>query len=75
MALYLVERTDLAASGEFISAVVRAGGVAQARKRFAEYPGVAAGGKNLHAVKVDPTGDPSVFSVEFEPEDLPETAW
>lgn len=53
MALYSVERTDDPQAGEFVNALVIAGGTSLARKAVAHMSGVTA--KNVKATKVDTT--------------------
>lgn len=54
MALYEVFRTDAVAPGEFVNALVVAGGSALARKSVGHLPGVTA--KNVRAERVDVAG-------------------
>lgn len=64
MALYEVKRTDRPGPGEFVDAVVIAGGTAQARKAVAHMYGVTA--HNVAATKVDTTKDVRVLSTYFD---------
>lgn len=67
MALYEVSRTDAVQPGEFVNAVVIAGGVAQARKAVAHMTGVTA--KNVRAERVDIADGIHVLSAYFDERD------
>lgn len=64
MALYEVTRTDQVGPGEFVSAIVIAGGTAQARKAVAHMKGVTA--KNVRADKVDIAGNVTVLAAYWD---------
>jgi hypothetical protein len=55
MALYSVERTDAPAEGEFVHALVIAGGAALARSAVVHLEGVKPNGSNLSARTVPTT--------------------
>lgn len=61
MALYEVSRTDDVQPGEFVSALVVAGGTAQARDAVRHMDGVTA--KNVQAVRRDVVADVAILSV------------
>jgi hypothetical protein len=69
MALYEVIRVDDVQPGEFVSAFVIAGGVAQARKAVAHLPGVTK--SNVMAERVDTTKRVQLISV-YEDEQAPD---
>ncbi|AUG87298.1 hypothetical protein HOS59_gp34 [Streptomyces phage Rowa] len=73
MAIYEISRTDAVQPGEFVSAVVIAPGVDQARRSVDHFPGVKATGKgrNVEARKLDTTGPVRLVSV-YEDERTPE---
>ncbi|WP_030737247.1 hypothetical protein [Streptomyces sp. NRRL S-31] len=75
MAIYGVFRTDDVQPGEFVSAVVIAPGVDQARRAVAHLSGVVATGKgrNVKAEKLDTTGATRLVSI-YEDERTPEPA-
>ncbi|MFE9335296.1 hypothetical protein [Streptomyces sp. NPDC007063] len=64
MALYEVTRTDTVAPGEFVSAVVVAGGKAQAREAVRHLEGVTA--KNVVAERYDTTTKTHLVSVYMD---------
>lgn len=70
MPLYEVRRTDTVQPGEFVNALVIAGGTAQARAAVQHLEGVTK--KNVEAVKVDTNGRNgvrllSIYNDEREP--------
>lgn len=69
MALYEVERTDLddVRPGEFVQAVVIAGGTAQARNAVAHMTGVTK--MNVKAKRMDTTDGIHVLSTYFDERD------
>lgn len=72
MALYQVSRTDDVQPGEFINAVVIAGGTAQARDAVSHMSGVTK--KNVRAERLDTTSGIQVLAAYFderEPAALP----
>ncbi|RCH68732.1 hypothetical protein DT019_08640 [Streptomyces sp. SDr-06] len=64
MALYAVSRTDDVQPGEFVSALVIAGGAAQARNAVRHFEGVTA--KNVQAKRTDVVADVSILSTYFD---------
>ncbi|MGI5347023.1 hypothetical protein ACQEU8_02370 [Streptomyces sp. CA-250714] len=64
MALYEVFRTDAPQAGEFVSAVVVAGGRAQARDAVRHLEGVTA--KNVTAERYDTTSENHIVSVYMD---------
>lgn len=64
MALYEVFRTDDVQPGEFVYALVIAGGTAQARGAVRHMGGVTA--KNVQAVRRDVVADVALLSVEHD---------
>lgn len=70
MPLYEVRRTDTVQPGEFVNALVIAGGTAQARSAVQHLEGVTK--RNVEAVKVDTNGRNgvrllSIYNDEREP--------
>lgn len=61
MALYEVTRTDEVKPGEFVSALVIAGGTALARNAVRRFEGVTA--KNVRAERRDVTAETAILSV------------
>ncbi|MEU5149751.1 hypothetical protein AB0G42_21540 [Streptomyces yangpuensis] len=74
MALYLVSRTHLddVQPGEFVNAVVIAGGTAQARDAVSHMTGVTK--KNVRAVRMDLTGPVQVLAAYHDERD-PDTSF
>lgn len=72
MALYEVVRNDAVKLGEFDSALVIAGGTAQARKAVAHLKGVKPNGRNLIATAKPTTGGPELLSVYWDETELVE---
>lgn len=64
MALYKVSRTDDVQPGEFVDAVVIAGGVAQARNAVSHMTGVTK--KNTIAQRVDTAAETRVLATYFD---------
>lgn len=64
MALYQVSRTDDVQPGEFVNAVVIAGGTAQAREAVDHMTGVTK--KNVRAVRMDITSGIQVLAAYFD---------
>jgi hypothetical protein len=64
MALYEVERTDRPGPGEFVNALVIAGGTALAREMVQRFEGVTP--KNVKAARKDTTEVPRVLSVYWD---------
>ena len=78
MPLYEVRRTDTVQPGEFVNALVIAGGTAQARAAVQHLQGVTK--KNVEAVKVDTNGRNgvrllSIYNDEREPVTAGEPDW
>jgi len=73
MPLYEVRRTDTVQPGEFVNALVIAGGTAQARAAVQHLEGVTK--KNVEAVKVDTNGRNGVRLLSiYNDERVPVTA-